>query len=337
MINLDKKDSFSISVIRNVCMFLLVFGHILPFISKDLNSVLSFFTHPVRYTFFFVSGYLFSFADIKEPGKWFYNRWLRIGVPCYLYVLCDFLLCGIKNGFSVSHWDIPAYIFNFYGYIKISVPGIATTHLWFITFILICYLFTPLLKKIRKEARIYVIFLLIIVQAVLCMTFPSYMNTYFIGYAVFAFAFFYGGKILDKKNLGKRSLFMVCLSALMIVLRLLCIFCMKESGFWDRFYNGIFVAYFDSIIGIAYMFLGFMWVSSCYEKLIKYKKGVDYADRLSYCIYLTHYFFCIGTFSVFALSIPMWVKIISVAVLSYFSSLSVNYVSQLIIARFRKK
>ena len=112
--------------------------------------------------FLFLSAIGLSFSVEKHDLKEFYkNRMIRISVPWFLITVPYFILFEIRNGFSVSGFfsvflDISTLSFWF----EKDFANIAT---WYVSFIVVLYLLFPLLFKIYKKGKSYIITLLFLI------------------------------------------------------------------------------------------------------------------------------------------------------------------------------
>lgn len=112
--------------------------------------------------FLFLSAIGLSFSIEKRSLKEFYkNRIIRIFIPWLLITVPYFILFEIKNGFSLRgifsvFLDISTLSFWF----EKDFANIAT---WYVSFIVVLYLLFPLLFKIYKKGKGYIIALLFII------------------------------------------------------------------------------------------------------------------------------------------------------------------------------
>lgn len=107
--------------------------------------------------FFFLSGYLLQkgFNNKKYEGKglkfyikWVFKRFLKIGIPYYLYLFFFLIMSG--NG-SLPSWNIILklifFVYNGTG----AIDGL--DHLWFISILMQLYVLTPLFNMIIEKLK----------------------------------------------------------------------------------------------------------------------------------------------------------------------------------------
>lgn len=93
--------------------------------------------------FFIISGFLYGSRSIDEPIPWLQKRFVKILTPYYIFltlVIISYLIV------SPDRLDL-TYIVASYLVVG-TIKGI--NHLWFVSFILLCYLITPYLAAIRE-------------------------------------------------------------------------------------------------------------------------------------------------------------------------------------------
>lgn len=111
--------------------------------------------------FLFLSGMgIFNSYTNREKNKmsihkWFWKRYIRIIIPCALFIVPLTILEYFKS--SSSAIGIGGILFNLSGFGYLFDKGA----LWFVTCILLLYLITPLIHKLltMKNKYLYVIFL----------------------------------------------------------------------------------------------------------------------------------------------------------------------------------
>lgn len=138
-IAISHRESSAISIVRVFATFAIVLCHIF----QAYGNSLAFRFNVGVQIFFVLSGYLYGHKDINKWGLWYWNRFKKLYVPCFIYCLIVLTLLHYRAGTDVT----------IYNYFTISaVDGI--DHLWFMKAILLCYLITPVLSHTQVTAFI---------------------------------------------------------------------------------------------------------------------------------------------------------------------------------------
>lgn len=138
----NSKDN-AISMIRLIALFMIIGCHIL----QGLNNKWAFWVNVGVQIFFFISGFLYGKKEIKNVKKFYMERIKIILIPYTILFIIMLVLetLILKNYYS---WNLIIGSFlgfgGFHGNIK------TLSHTWFISYILLCYLFVPLFQKIFK-------------------------------------------------------------------------------------------------------------------------------------------------------------------------------------------
>lgn len=108
--------------------------------------------------FFILSGYLHSQKTAPQSiFKWYASKLKRLLLPLYIFSAtlgALYLIFRLKIDFRV--WIQT--LLPICGLTQEYIPGCG--HLWFITHIMICYLFTPLLQAHRPKKKITILFII---------------------------------------------------------------------------------------------------------------------------------------------------------------------------------
>lgn len=149
--------------------------------------------------FLLISGILYGKKIIMNKKDWIIERWKKICIPMYLFLIPLSLILYTTEITTISIYQILIYLFDLQGlnfiistnYFRLSeLP--ATGPLWFITIIMLCYIIVAILpsetniysKNITSKRVIKWIFAFFILQ-VLSSTYEITLNLffiYFIGY-----------------------------------------------------------------------------------------------------------------------------------------------------------
>lgn len=263
--------------------------------------------------FLFISGYLYGKREI-EPISFLKKRYKSITMPVLVFVTIMALYYGVFENQWKEFIYIPQYVLNLQGLSKIIewfpsyAVGRGTSHLWYLTAAMICYVLTiPVqmgFKKYPLSKRTCILLLIIsIIVAFVGGLFPykirlNLFQIYFVGY-------FYS-KYFD--NISHKKFWVTTFT--MFVFGLIMIFVIFNYGDTD-FY-----------VGLGYIFRNFLayWIFLFFKYLCKYFenltsriikwKFVRHMDTLSFYIYIVHYIFTDGPFCIKELPFPMIVQFV---------------------------
>lgn len=146
---MDDKISYSIKVLRVISTFMIFLCHTVFLYGDRFSFLVQFFNVAVS-VFLIISAYLYSLRDSigKSIFVWYKKRIIRIVIPYYVFLAILFIFhLIIRVEFDLKAWI--SSLLCVQGYTERYVTG--TGHLWFITAILLCYIVTPILYKIREK------------------------------------------------------------------------------------------------------------------------------------------------------------------------------------------
>lgn len=167
-----KEYNPSISMIRLLAMMLIISCHICQYYDSEWAWWLNIGVQ----IFFILSGFLYGGKEIKEPIKWLGRQFKKILIRYYIFLL---IAIGLYIIFAPNILSIGSIISSFFcvGVIK----GIG--HLWFVGYILFCYLITPYLSqlssyldKININRSIFIVLSLICICSVIGVLTHSYFR-----------------------------------------------------------------------------------------------------------------------------------------------------------------
>ncbi len=290
----NKRDK-SIVFIRVLAMWMILICHIANRLS--VGAIAQLFQVGVQ-IFLLISGYLCAMRPPKSLTKWLAGRARRIFIPIWIFVLVctvgfifnpnlsplGFLLSGF-GVYGVNHiftlWELP------------SVAGLE--HLWYITLLLISYIFLALYFSIGEESakkRNITLGILVALQIILAFFAVriDYIVIFFVGYAIYHL----------KSSAQKYA---VLSSNIVAVVLVAVRFLMSRS---ESLSEGGAYLYF--VIPFCYNFLA---LAAFYDLRLIFSvlklgeiplldKIVTHTDGISYEVYIVHYIFIEGIFSVYA-------------------------------------
>ena len=312
-----KKDN-TIQITRVLAMLFIIICHLFQELNNNYFSNLAQFFNVGVFIFIFLSGFLYGNKKIDNSIKWIIKRYKRINIPIIITILI--LIVINKLDLVVSVKTMAIYL-SCTQYFLGSVKGAA--HLWFISIIMICYLFTPLLSCIKKNKLKYLIIVLLFlgcffsyVNSKLGMIF-FYLDTYLIGYF-----------IKYKKINFKIYIPVICL-IFSIIARIL------GHHFLDNtiLYSCIIFSISEILFSISFYFILSIFLE---KKQNKNNSLIDYFDNLSYYIYITHYTFFVGPLRTMNLFNSVTINILITLLCSYISAVILSVLDKRIIKFFIK-
>lgn len=320
----DTRDN-GISFIRVVSMFIIIATHFITEI--DSISFMGQITNAAVNTFLLISAYLFSKKDILKPSQWLGKRLKRILIPFYVYLIVFFLYKVIVGQFEISVFLI--YSFNLQGVLG-KTEGIG--HLWFITTIMFCYLITPLLDKYKdrfinntKTQRTLAIAALLTIWIMITYLVNVTIGI-IVGYLVFFTICYLLSLVVNINISNKGFLLLTSITFLAQVARLL--FRMTMEG--TLTYNVIVFCISNGILGV-FLFIVLYKFNKVYNSQLV-QKVVNYFDNISYEMYITHYAFIVGPFTIWGISDSLLVNILLVLAATYLSAVLLNKASNYILS-----
>ncbi len=351
MKEINKEKDYNLSLIRFIAMFMVIFCHIFEQIGYGGYSIkvgiLGNFLAVGVQIFLILSGYLYGCKkDLFEKDtsriKFISKNFKKILIDYYVYVI--FVIIPIyyfRNPGTIT-------IGSAFSLLTFSNTFHGVNHLWFIPYIIFCYILTPLfydlrnyLKQKSKDSKIkyvlYVIIWMILIE-IFGYAFRSYfaanrINCYFIGFFLLPLL---KEKIQNSKLVSKISLSIV--NAILLfgviyfwyILRynikpniegILLINLVNLGINYSCFFQALTLFYFYYLIG---------------KLLTKYKiikRILDFSDKYSFDIYICHMIYVKGTFNMMLLTSSYKVNILLAVLSSIISGIILNYVCRI----FKKK
>ncbi len=328
-----KDYDYSISLLRVFAMFSILACHISSLIG--ISSLAQFLNIGVQ-IFLLISGYLYGKKNIKNYGTWIYNRYIRILIPIFIYILPIVIYCNIASIHN-GYMDSLAYIFclqgidDIFGFLSFyNYPG--TGHFWFITILMVCYLLTiPIShfyrKTNKKFSAVFFLFILFIISLILPFSgiYLALPLIYFSGY-------FYS-KYFDDTNSTKSFVILTIIMVLSIGLRLFC----KHYYDGTILYEHIVVSFSHNILAI-WIFLTFRLIYKKFERQFeKIAKSniIMHLDSISYYIYIVHYMF-VDLFIITDIIPNKSLAVFLLLLLSFILAEILRFISEIIINKIKK-
>ena len=93
--------------------------------------------------FFILSGFLYGNKQIENPISWIFKQFSKILIPYYTFLLLALIAYGLICPEVIKPTNIASALFC-----MASIKGLG--HLWFVGYILFCYLLTPYLFRLTE-------------------------------------------------------------------------------------------------------------------------------------------------------------------------------------------
>lgn len=320
-INENKKD-FSLSAIRCISMLLIISCHIL----QGLGYSEAFWVNIGVQIFFFMSGFLYGKKDIDNIHDFYKGRVEKILIPYIILVIIMYITEKYILGANYSKMFLLGNILGLGGY-----NGTLKTisHTWFISYILACYLITPILQLIFKndKNKLKKLILLIILLQVLQIynainiVVPWIVN-YIIGY--------YYSKCCKTKR--SKRIYNICIYILTILILPLHIILQENLNVELPM---IIKDYGLLICNWGHVLLGSSIFIILYKlfNILKIKNNfiLKFSDKYSFFVYLVHQIFILENFSMLHITKNMFYNIALIMLVSILSGIVLYYIYVLII------
>lgn len=243
--------------------------------------------------FFFISGFLYAHKTIKDTSiDFIWKNIKKILIPYY-----SFLIPTIVVYFSFKE--------------LLSVKTIASAllcsgtingleHLWFISYILLCYIITPYLENWVNKIKGYVwyIFCLYVICGLVLGQMLSFaFSSYFAFNRIFCYLFgYFAGVFLQRYGI---KLFKV-ITGVVVVATILAngfrVYCqyiahISFTGF------GFFASYAHALLGATIVLIPLVYFKPLTQKTI-----LDITDKYSLYVYIVHQLFILSPFTLLTLT-----------------------------------
>jgi peptidoglycan/LPS O-acetylase OafA/YrhL len=278
---ISERESFAIKYIRVGAMLAIVSCHMFQACANQWAYVLNIGVQ----VFLALSGYLYGKKIVTNWGQWAVGRIKRVYLPMFLFLIAvlPFYLIFHREIFS---WK--AYTMNYANLqgIMFATGGEMLSgirHLWFITAIMFAYLTTPVLQRLSKFAK-WLFPMVLGCVGILYIVAP--MPLVFLASWFFLYAICYLYVHLNQTKWYDMGLLVLELLLILLV----CI----HTDVLNIYFNPLNRLFHD-VSGIFVVLFGIRLLSKINIKGVP--KIVDWLDRYSFQIFIVHYFFLIGPFS----------------------------------------
>ena len=268
--------------------------------------------------FLALSGYLYGKKVITNWKEWGIRRIKRVYIPMLLFLIIILPLYLVFHR-DVFTWD--AYILN---YINLQGIPFATgggtlsgiRHLWFITAIMFAYITTPVLQRLCKYAELFFpitlgcVGILYVFAPMPLVFLASWLFLYAIGYLYV--------------HLNQTKWYDIGLIILEMVLILLVLMHIDVIQIYFNPLNRLF----HDVTGLFIILIGIRLLSSMDLKCVH--SFVDCLDRYSFHIFIVHYFFLIGPFSMVHLTDNVFINLTIVGLIIFITTIAFSKICNLV-------
>ncbi len=301
-------QSYAIKNIRVISTLMIFLCHTVFLFGDLIGKTAQFFNIAVT-VFFFISAYLYSLREKYSQGGvilWYKKRLIRIIVPYYIFLFALFIL------FWIFHQEINPLEWITTGLIIAGVtetPIVSTGHLWFITAIIVCYIITPLLYKVRENKKATVLFLSIILICYfpVALLTKDIVGTYYSSVLEYILAFFFLKLYIERVNKKTGIIFGLLSLIAGCAFKFLFVYYFDDTILYTKF----LVKICSLIIGFGIFTSIYFFIENTYSLSKKFYKVVDFFDSFSYEFYIVHMVFIQGCFSVLLFKNPFLNIVIS--------------------------
>lgn len=272
----------------------------------------------------FISGWLYATKKIDKPLSFLKRTLTKLLAEYYMFIL---LIIPVYFCFASEEISI-VQMFKLF-FLRPRVYGL--NHLWFMIYIVICYLLLPEIYKladkfcdsISKEIVMLLVWCLFFCGIEILMGLESaWINCFLIGYFM--------NRLVRLYNV-KQLYLLICISPLMVLTNIYRISVNTQSGLLKNesviAYSKVFFAVF--IFLVLYMISERMFIG-------RFVRILKWTDRYSYDVYLVHHIFIIGPFSVFGTIKNTFIALVFVLCAVYICAIGLNHITNMI-KQFIKK
>lgn len=300
----EMKRDYSISFVRFIAMIFIVVCHMMQ--RDRVITTVNGYTIEWAYwfnvgvqMFLFISGYLYGRKRKIDTVAYYKKGFTKILVEYYVFIVivclanCVFHRLNIDN---TTYWQ--------FFILKSKVGGLG--HLWFVPTILFCYLlipvFLPVIETFDKgydyQLLVRSLLLCVLVHIVVRNFFQSfsaaYINCFLIG-IVYSFV---EKRNQKTKNITHAVIVLLCFAILLLRIKNEYMPHDELTGFLAKNYN-IIKEYGHVFLGITLFFsLRYVYCLSDQHGKQKRHHVLDWSDKYSYDVYLTHHLFVQSAFGV---------------------------------------
>ena len=279
----------SVSMIRLLAMLSIIACHFCQYYKSEWAWWLNVGVQ----VFFIISGYLYGSRSIDASVPWLKKRFVKILTPYYIFLTLAIIGYLIVSPESLGLANMVSSYF-----VVGTIKGIG--HLWFVSYILFCYLITPYLAAIRdylsKKNLLFAIGSIVVLFGVYSIIEilinghfrPGRVGCYILGYFTAVFV----------NRLGEKTINFCFWISLIPTVISNYVYCHLH------YIQGLEMkGLLAHITDYSHLFLGYSltMLLMIIFKNIKESRILDYSDKYSYEIYLVHQLFILSPLTLLSL------------------------------------
>lgn len=227
------------------------------------------------------------------------------------------------------------------GFIGGGIGNMITYHLWFVGFILLCYLITPALQYINNRYSNTQKKLMICIVTVCEMILITQIDirayiTWLSGVILYIVAYFFLSRYRIKSSISTlvaSILIMIACIALRLSIKALAD---TYGGMIDIIYERIVASYTHAILACGIYYSVYFIVERTKIFSNRAMKVVGIIDKYSYYVYITHNMFLAGVLNVMGITNNFLINTILFTILMSFSALLLSKISSFVTKKLFK-
>ena len=305
--------NYSISLIRLLAFLSIFFCHIAKYLDLEITHWLNVGV-PI---FLFMSGYLYGPKTIESSVDFYIKEFKKILIPYYVVIIPAIILHIIYiKDLSVS--DIALVLV-----LGKTVDG--GGHLWFIPYILMCYIMTPLLGEICRKINgnskcIYSKLIgVIAIFSAFFLLFTSYFNFIFINCYILGYFF---GKFKNRIKILKYLIyFATSFNLMQIYLDYFSALDLSQNPYYQQACNLNHVLLGITLFFVLLKLFGSIQIAPFFKSIC------DFSDRHTYTAYLVHQFIILEPLTLMRLTPYIELNVLIIFILTVLFAVIATYIS----------
>ncbi len=279
----------AVSYIRLIAMCFIIICHFLQY----YNNELAWWFNVGVQIFFIMSGFLYGGKQINDPISFIKKQFKKILIPYYMFLFPVSIIYFIFNRQSIT---IASFIKSVF--CVGTIDGLE--HLWFVGYILFCYILTPYLFCIKKKLETSSIIKITLVS-LSCLGFvviySTLLHSYFNGSRICCYIIGYFMAVYySRYGYGIMKVFAILFSAVAIPTNIVRIylkyFCIiPQDSIVEKLF-GFSEGYMHLVLGAMIFLLLFILLRKAKSCLL-----IEKTDGYSYYIYIVHQLFILSPFT----------------------------------------
>lgn len=294
-INITEKNG-AIVYLRVIAMLGIFIDHAVVYMDIPLKAIIIQVTNSFVLLFLLISGFLYGNRQIDNFKLWYKKRCISILIPYWIFLFMYFFLDAINGNIHID--AILIFTLNMQGVLGVDNGPLS---MWFMTLLFMCYLFIPVLQKLKviilksRKINILLIMVVIIVQLFLAfystitLDFGHPLSWYIMALFVFTFGY-YVSESINEKGISRKTCINSCVMlAISLGIRLITNLVIDGTILYDKvisIYSNVILNI--TLFIIVYYIYSYATKSCRFDQMKINNRIIVYFDRISYCFYLIH-------------------------------------------------